>query len=273
MSKPKVQIIIPVINLWEKYTKQCIDSVIKACDNIDYRILLIDNCSTDETITEAGKLVSSLFAHKRNEERWGVAQSWNYGVRDAFERGYEYVLILNNDILIHKDSIDKIIERFEKENSSENIVNNEIAMITMMDIRGECPEPTNLFDKNSEDYKEVPESEHPNYSAFMINKKYWDIVGKFDEGFKPAYFEDNDSHYRMKLAGLKAIVLPTALFYHYGSRTQNESAHSMPVVKGIQFEKNRQYFAQKWGGVPGQEKFTTPFNDNTKDTKWCFQSK
>lgn len=242
----KIQIIIPCINLWEKYTKQCIESI---KTTHDYRILLIDNASTDETLVEAGKLVSNTFSHLRNNEKLSCAQSWNVGVKDAFERGYEYVLILNNDIILHPTAIDTLVKRFEK---------GDAAMVTCMDVRGETtPDALQYITPNPE----TPEAEHPNFSAFMISTEYWDKIGEFDEEFFPAYFEDNDAHYRMKLAGLRAIVLPTALFYHYGSRTQNEaSGTGAPIVSSPAFERNRWYYTQKWGGPPGQERYTIPFN-------------
>ncbi len=247
---PKIQIIIPCINLWFKYTKPCIDSI---KTKYDYRILLIDNGSTDETKIEAGKLVSNIFSHHRNEEPWSCAKSWNFGIKDAFERGYEYALVLNNDILLHPEAINKMVERFEKDN-------NDLAIVSCMDIKGELDKPMYIFDYMLSNKKDIKESEHPNFSAFMINKESYERIGEFDESFKPAYFEDNDYHYRIKLLKMKAICLPTALFYHFGSATQNE-AFDKPLVGGMKFEMNRNYYISKWGDVPGKETYLKPFNE------------
>lgn len=254
----KVAIIIPAINLWNKYSKPCIASVKKACEdyNLDYRILYIDNASTDETLIEAGKLVSHNFAHLRNSNPWGCAQSWNHGIKDAFERGFKYVLVINNDVLLHPQAIISLIRRFEQERDNDN---SDIMMVTMHDIRSECVNPTDLFDKDRNEKKDCPESEGPHFSAFMINKRCWDMIGEFDENFRPAYFEDNDYHYRIKLQNVKAIVLPTAMFYHYGSKTIAEAG--VPTSTNQTFERNREYYRTKWGGIPGEEKFKTPFNE------------
>ena len=246
----KIAIVIPAINLWNKYTKSCLESI---KTKHEYRILLIDNGSTDETKEEAGKLVSNNFSHLRNEEPWSCARSWNYGVNDAFTRGYDYVLILNNDIILHPEAIDIMVERFEKEKDSD------LVMVTCLDVRGECEYPVDVVELSPEKKKDVPESPHPNFSAFMINKKCWDIIGEFDENFRPCYFEDNDYHHRIELAQMKAVCLPTAMFYHYGSRTQNE-AIGRPICSSPQFEYNGRYYQNKWGGVPGSESFATPFN-------------
>lgn len=277
---PKVQIIITSINLWEKYTKPCIDSI---KTKYDHRILLVDNGSTDETKTEAGKLVSNTFSHHRNEKAACCAKSWNYGVKDAFERGYDYALVLNNDVLLHPETIDRLVERFELSKQkliAESIemeahkVNPEItitapirpnkfesevlAMVTAMNIRGECEKPEDIFKKDAEPYKLVGESEHPDFSAFMISKVGYEKIGEFDENFVPCYFEDNDYHYRVNLAGLKAITLPTAIYYHFGSKTQSESG--VVVSTHASFDNNRAYFVRKWGGAPGSEQYQKPFN-------------
>lgn len=258
----KVAIVIPCINLWNEYTKACLDSI---KTKYDHRILLIDNGSTDVTKVEAGKLVSATFSHKRNEERWSCSKSWNYGVKDAFERGYDLVLILNNDVVLHPEAIDRLVEKFasqKKGHPGHPFSQPELGMVTMMDITGECVEPKDIFNKSPKDFELVAEAEHPCFSGFMINQECYERIGEFDEGFDPCYFEDNDYHRRIKLGGMKAIVLPTALFYHYGSRTQNESGDT-PVCSSPQFEKLRAYYVAKWGGPPGHETWDSPFNGTT----------
>lgn len=261
----KIQIVLPTINLWTKYTRNAIESIqiamVRAKEHhIDCRLLLIDNASTDETVIEAGKMVSDVFSHKRNEERWGFQKSVNYGVKDAFERGFDVVLVCNNDIYLHPEAIWRIADKFTNNSDLD------LGMVTCMDVRGEVTEkkllPQEIGLLSAKDKESVDESPHPNFSAFAVNKECWETVGEFDELFAPAYFEDNDFHYRMKLAGVSAIVYPPAMFYHYGSRTQNESQENgLPLVSGGMFENNRALYVKKWGGVPGSETFTSPYND------------
>lgn len=263
-----IQIIVPTINLWEKYTKRALDSIMVAMvraksHGVATRLLLIDNASTDNTKYEAGKMVSSLFSHKRNEERWGFQKSVNFGVNDAFERGYDFVLVCNNDIVIHPEAIWRLHERLMK---------GDAGMVTCMDVRGQMQQegiaPDHIGDLNPKDKEGVEEAPHPNFSAFALTKECWEEVGEFDEIFAPAYFEDNDYHYRMGLCGVSSIVLPPAMFFHFGSGTQNEAnENGLPMVPGGMFENNRASYARKWGGIPGQEKFSHPFNDETKDVR------
>lgn len=63
---------------------------------------------------------------------------------------------------------------------------------------------------------------------------------------------------------LPLVIVPVmnlweTLFYHYGSRTQNQRPGS-PVVSSPRFEENRARYVREWGGTPGQERFLTPFD-------------
>lgn len=268
----KVQIIVPCINLWKKYTEEALNSIFKAAETAklvgdleDYRILLIDNGSSDETKVEAGKLVSQHFSHKRNEEQWGFQKSVNFGVNDAWERGFDIAMVCNNDIILNPFAITEIIDFY---NTTEN---KEIGMVTCMNIASECPDPKDIYDKKPVDKEWTPISPHPDFSAFTVKRSTWERVGEFDELFAPAYFEDNDYHYRMQLEGKEAVTYPRALYYHYGSRTQIE-ALGKPLVTNAKFEDSRVRYVKKWGGLPGQEKFKHPYNNPMKSVARTLQS-
>jgi len=264
----KVEIIVPCINLWRKYTKACIDSLMDAmvrakAHGIDAHIILIDNASTDETKVEGAKFNADLLFYQRNEQRWGFQKSVNFGVKYGMEHGADLMLICNNDIVIHPEAIWRMAERFGKDN---------VGLVSCMDVRGEMREngiqPLMIGSISAKEKEKVDEAPHPNFSAFMVSKACWEEVGEFDELFEPAYFEDNDFHYRMKLLGVPAITFPPAMFYHYGSRTQNEASETgQPIVAGALFENNRAFYARKWGGNPGDEKYEHPYNDETKSLK------
>lgn len=93
------------------------------------------------------------------------------------------------------------------------------------------------------------------YACFIVNKDTFNL--RFDEAFFPAYFEDNDMEYRAKLAGLKISTLnKDVAVTHKGSVSQFKGN----LVPSQRFEELRAYYIKKWGGEPGYEKYTTPFN-------------
>lgn len=252
----RLLVIMPVINLWEQYTKWALQSL-KCSEPWDF--LLIDNGSTDGTHEHVHTFRESAHAGfadmvtvLRNEQNKGVSGSWNQGIKYGLEHGYTHFLILNNDILVHPHAIDGMLKRMD---------HGGVALVAAVDISGESRAPTEIF--NMPD-KEPSESPHPNFSCFMITKDTIETVGWFDEVFFPGYFEDNSYHYRVKLirGDNAAITTTTAMFYHFGSKTQNQDI-GKPIVPGPQFEKNRTEFIKLWGGNPGQEQFKHPYNDAT----------
>jgi GT2 family glycosyltransferase len=244
----KLQIVIPVMNLWDRYTAPCLDSIRAS---FDIRVMVIDNASIDATGAEARARAGESFVYRRNTANPGVARAWNDGVRDAFENGRDLVLVLNNDILLHPECIDRLVARMMRDGNGPGIV-------TATNVRGECVEPSDVFRLDASAREAIAEADSPDFSAFLLNRGCWEAVGPFDESFFPAYFEDNDYHYRMRLSGLRAISCPPAVFYHFGSRTQYEAA-GKPVVGSPQFERNRAYYIRKWGGPPGKERRNKPF--------------
>ena len=81
-------------------------------------------------------------------------------------------------------------------------------------------------------------------------------VGNFDEDLFPNYFNDNDLFYRMKLLNMDMIY--TAMLNPVIYR------NSMTIAKdptlNTRFLEYRQNYINKWGGIPNEETFTTPFN-------------
>jgi GT2 family glycosyltransferase len=94
------------------------------------------------------------------------------------------------------------------------------------------------------------------FCSFIISKNTYTLVGFFDEEFFPAYFEDNDYLYRCKLAGVdvKNRVLLNPIVY------RNSMTISKDASLNNGYMKNQERYILKWGGMPGEERFTTPFN-------------
>jgi len=189
-----------------------------------------------------------------------LSEAWNVGIKKAFEKSHDAVLVMNDDVLLAPNTIDALYFALK---------NTEYAMVTAHNIRGSMGDPH--FILNHPDIDKSPKQcGGPDFACFMIGWGAWNHVGRFDENFKPAYFEDNDYHRRIILSSMEACSIDTAPYYHYGSQTQNATAN--PVVSGDNFDRIRNYYIAKWGGESGMEAFTTPYNNpefNWKDwEKW-----
>lgn len=167
----------------------------------------------------------------------GVSKSWNEGIRQAIGLGCDLTLICNDDILFYEGTIAKLRSA---------VWNCGFDLVTPVNVRDQAL--TNNLAMN----------EHPDFSCFMIQpESFTGKFGWFDENFTPAYFEDNDMAYRIKLAGGTYAARTDAGHFHQGSVTQNWGGQQ--VVTSTMFEANRQYYVRKWGGGPHNELYTIPF--------------
>lgn len=170
----------------------------------------------------------------------GVSKGWNAGLKRSIEVGCDHAVILNDDVILYPGTINKIVSGTTK--------------VDLMSA-------TNLRDDEVHDGYDS----HPDFSCFAVSPaEFVERFGWFDENFSPAYFEDNDMARRMIVSGGVYARDLSAGMMHRGSVTQNMDG---PVVTSQMFERNREYYIRKWGGQPGEERFTSPFNDVSRDIK------
>lgn len=264
----KIFVVMPVINLWDEYTIHCMESIAAQVCEVETHVVIVDQASSDMTVVKAEDFGNRKMPGRvhvlHNDVNRGCAGGWNQGVQYAIEQGATHIFIANNDILLGPGALQALYNRMQTKEDRLTP-----CLVSCVDVIRELKVPQMVLDPNNEVNKKADtEALHPNFSGFMITPDTIKQIGWFDEGFFPAYFEDNDYHYRIKLAGAYAIANTTAVFIHYGSRTQNQSS-SAPMVPGELFRKNADYFAQKWGGPPTRETFTKPFNHQDKDLTYA----
>ena len=85
---------------------------------IDYEnIIVVDNASPNESKEELEKNSQLGYRFIYSTENNGYASGNNIGLKYAFNNGYKYALILNNDILFNdKEFLKKILEVVDKDN-------------------------------------------------------------------------------------------------------------------------------------------------------------
>lgn len=173
----------------------------------------------------------------------GVSKAWNAGIDWAMDE--DLVIVCNDDVIFHPGTIKTLV--------------NQMADDQDIDL---C----SVVSTDTEQYG-FHEADFPDFACYIIQPRdFTDKFGTFDENFTPAYFEDNDMAYRIKLAGGKQGLCLHARVEHEGSATQ--FMDNEPVVSSQRFELNRDYYMAKWGGIPHEEKHTTPFNSGRSIKDW-----
>ena len=108
----------------------------------------------------------------------------------------------------------------------------------------------------SENKSGLMQSEHL-WSVVLINKDLYKTIGEFDEQFYPAYCEDSDYMYRMKLLGMTHDINPILNPKIVRHGMTREMA---PEQIDESLRMNRLRYIRKWGGLPLIETFTTAYN-------------
>jgi GT2 family glycosyltransferase len=155
-----------------------------------------------------------------NEGNKGVAGAWNFLINKIFEH-HQYAIVMNDDVYL--GLTEAHIEKFLERNQKEQFI-------------------TTMYD----------------WSVFVMPKQTWDKVGQFDTNFYPAYCEDSDYEYRMKLLNIDIYKTPEIFPLTY---RVSMTTHKEPEKYRHLFAKNKIFYRSKWGGDPGEETFKKPFNN------------
>lgn len=205
------------------------------------------------------ELKTKLFIVDNSQAMRSVSESWNKACDVLFEdSNTPYVWISNDDVIFPPYLPDALVDLMEKDK--------DIAFLSPTNIQSE-PEEIRREKLALPVLQRLHRAKVPNpdFSCFVIRRETWEEVGRFDENFYPAFFEDNDYHARIVLSGLHAyrVSLP---YLHIGSLTQNRDKNN-PVCSPKQFCANRDYFIRKWGHEPVSEEeemkkvyYPHPFN-------------
>ena len=107
----KVAIIIVTWN-GMKWIDKCLSSIRQSC--LPVTVFLVDNNSTDGTQSYISKNYSEVKLTLSNKNL-GFGKANNIAIQQAFEDGFDYYFLLNQDAYIKPDTIDKLLEVEETE--------------------------------------------------------------------------------------------------------------------------------------------------------------
>uniref|UniRef100_A0A7V1EIM9 Glycosyltransferase family 2 protein n=1 Tax=candidate division WOR-3 bacterium TaxID=2052148 RepID=A0A7V1EIM9_UNCW3 len=215
--------------------KDCLKSIVEKKPEQTFEIIIIDNGSKmtfGNVIKEFEKLLNiRLILNRKN---LGYAKAVNQGIRIA--RG-EYILIINPDILITNEAIEKMIDFLDKNEKigviAPQLLNfdNSIQYSCFRFPRFLTPFIRRSFLKNTSfgkreiqrylmidfDHRVIKEVDWVLGAAMMTKKSVIEKIGLLDERFF-LYFEDVDLCRRIHCQGLKIIYFPESKFFHQYTR-------------------------------------------------------
>jgi GT2 family glycosyltransferase len=238
-----VSIIIPNYN-GEKYLSDCLGSL--RMQNYEKReIIIVDDCSTDNSI----EIVENKFPEVKllkNDKNYGFAKTVNEGIR--FARG-KYIALLNNDTKVVSNWLSDLVREMKIDNNIGMCVSKILFLneINIIDSVGVVLYPDGMSrtrghgERDIGQYDQVEEVLLPSGCSALYRKDALNYVGLFDEDFT-SYCEDTDLGLRIRLAGWKAVLVPTAITYHaYSCASGKYSGYKAFLV-----ERNHLWIAIKY---------------------------
>jgi len=219
----EVSIIVPVYNQFQ-FTHACLVSLQMAQERPRFEVILVDDCSTDETADLVPRIEGVVYL--RNETNCGFIASCNRGADKA--RG-KYLVFLNNDTIVTERWLTALLDTFTEEPQA-GIVGSKLLYPD-----GRLQEAGGIIwrDASGWNYGKFDDPERPEYNylreadycsgaALMIPKALFLSVGGFDSRYAPAYYEDTDLSWRMRLRGWNVLYEPGAVVEHVHSATSGE---------------------------------------------------
>ena len=224
----KLSIIIVNLNTVD-LTEGCIKSIYKHKLNSPFEVIVTDNGSNDGSVEMLKKYDKDYknFTAIFNNNNTGYAKANNQGIRKS--KG-NYILLLNNDTVVYKNSLNSLVE-FAEKNPDAGVVGSKLLNIdgTPQMSCFNFPTITNaikeyflgqkgLFDKFAPKDTKPTTVDSVVGAVFLITPEARKKVGILDERYF-AYFEDIDYCRQTWNKGLKVYYLPESVITHYHGAT------------------------------------------------------
>jgi GT2 family glycosyltransferase len=218
----------------KKDTLECIESIYKApVSNQPSSIVVVDNGSTDGSVAALKNTFPSVTVIT-NSSNLGFTGGNNIGIQFALDHGARYVWLLNNDTIIHKNTLPELLDAFHS--PQVGIVAPKIYFFPGREFHhdrykegergkviwyaGGTIDWANMFashrgvdEVDHGQYDEVEETEFITGCSMCIRSEVIEEIGLLDNRYY-VYLEDLDYSFRTKRAGFRLMYAPQSIIWH-----------------------------------------------------------
>jgi len=220
----------------------------------NFEVILVDNGSVDGSAEKIADLFPSIILF-RNMKNVGFTCGNNQAIKYAVESGADYLWLLNNDTVVEKDVLSKLVSFFDYKD-----VGLASPLIYYHDSPGILQFCGSVIDwknksivhiENLEALKNISDKENLSLwgTALIIKRDVIEKVGYLNEKYF-AYHEDEEFCMRAARAGYRCVVVPNARVFHKNSRSTGSYDAPMQV-----FLRSRNLFFLWMDILKGMERF------------------
>ena len=183
--------------------QRCIDSILIQ-SRVPDTIIVIDNGSTDgtEEMVKSESLKNPVLKYINLKANLGGGGGFHYGARIAFEAGYDWVWLMDDDCCATDECLEKLVEGVTntKDVYSPIILSIEDRKTVLWGIKAAC------YTGNTE-VGTLP------FNGFLIHKNSLNEIGLPEKNFF-IYGDDTEFNMRAKSNGKKVILVTNSVMYH-----------------------------------------------------------
>lgn len=269
MKKPSVCLLILTTNALNMTKEQLLDVSKLDVKGLKAECLVVDNGSKDGT-EEAIKnytLPNMDYKFIQSGANLGFAGGNNVGIKDALKRKFDYILLLNNDLILPTDIVKKLVSYMEK-NAEVGITSPKMYFAKGYEFHKDRYKEKDkgnvlwyaggIIDRNNVytthrgvdevdhgQYDKIEETDVANGACVIIRREVFDDIGLLDAEFF-LYWEDADFSARAIRKGYKVMYFPKTWMWHKVSASTGGSGSP---TNDYFLTRNRFYYAMRYSGL------------------------
>jgi GT2 family glycosyltransferase len=265
-TKPKVSIIILTTNALAMTKEQLLDVAKLDTKGLAAECIVVDNGSEDgtEDAIKDYKLPNMEYKFIQSGANLGFAGGNNVGIKDAIKRGFDYVILMNNDLILPKDIIIKLV-KYMSENPTIGLASPKMYFAKGYEFHkdrykdsekgkvlwyaGGIIDRDNIYtshrgvdEVDHGQYDKIEETDVANGACVIVRTEVFKKIGLLDASFF-LYWEDADFSERAKRAGYKVMYYPETSMWHKVSASTGGSGSPSNDYFLI---RNRYYYAMRY---------------------------
>ena len=211
MKTARVAIVVLNWNGWQD-TLACIASL-QATTYADFRIVLVDNSSTDGSVDHLQRALPSVELLQAGANL-GFGGGCNVGIRHALAQGAEFVWLINSDATVDPGALSALV-RVADQNPLAGAIGSvlfDADAVTRVQLWGGGR--VGLWLGRSVHRQAPGPIDFVSGASVLLRSAALKQVGQFDEASFFMYWEDTDLGFRLRKAGWKLAVAEDSKIWH-----------------------------------------------------------